>query len=159
MKVADSYDEFRKLLKRHGKKVTGLLPMDGIPLFQEFYRNVRCLDAEKNEGDGIVCYHGVTRDGGSRFEVGIMRVFRVANVPASEAGHRLRLSFAYPFVETIIHTELRDIGPIEDNQFCWSPDDQERLQKFIDTDPFIQALFSKPPSATKLRLENVWGVF
>ncbi len=159
MKVEDSYSEFRGLLRKHGKKVTGLLPSEGIPLFQDFYRAVRCLDAEDREGDGIVCYHGMSRDGSVKFEVGIIRVFRLTNVPASEAGRRLRLSFVYPFVETIVFGGLKDTQPFEDNQFCWTPHDQEQLQTFINGSPFVRAVFNKPPSSTKLRLENIWGVF
>lgn len=159
MKVEDSYSEFRGLLRKHGKKVTGLLPADGIPLFQYFYRTVRCLDTEGQEGDGIVCYHGMSRDGSVKFEVGMIRTFRVANVPASQAGRRLRLSFTYPFVETIIHGGLKDAQPFEDNQFCWSPDDQEQLDRFVDRSPFVRAILNKPPSSTKLRLENIWGAF
>ena len=159
MKVEDSYGEFRGLLRKHGKKVTGLLPSEGIPLFQDFYRTVRCLDAEEREGDGIVCYHGMSRDGSVKFEVGIIRVFRLANVPASQAGRRLRLSFVYPFVETIVLGGLKDTQPFEDNRFCWSPNDQEELQKFVDCSPFVRAVFDKPHSSTKLRLESILCVF
>ena len=159
MKVEDAYGEFRGFLRRHGKKVTGLLPSEGIPLFQDFYRNIRCLDVEDKEGDGIVCYHGMSRDGAVKFEVGMIRVFRVANVPPSQAGRRLRLSFVYPFVETIIHGGLKDAQPFEDNQFCWSPNGQRLLEKFIDRSPFIRAVLDRTPSMTKLRLENIWGVF
>jgi hypothetical protein len=63
LNAKDSYREFRAILRKHGKKVTGLLPAEGFPLFQEFYRNVRCLDLENKEDDGIVCYHGMSRDG------------------------------------------------------------------------------------------------
>lgn len=84
-----------------------------------------------------------------------MRVFRIASTPSPQTGHRLRLSFEYPFVETILFGGLKDAQPFEDNQFCWTPDDQQRLQSFIAQSPFIRALIDKPPSMTKLRYENI----
>jgi len=76
----------------------------------------------------------MSRDGTVKFEIGIMRVFRTA-APLHPAGRRLRLASVYPFVETIIHSGLKDTQPFEDNQFCWSPDDQQSLDKLLIVAP------------------------
>jgi hypothetical protein len=102
----------------------------------------------------------MSRDGALAFEVGVVRSFRKAGVPASEANWRLRLSFAYPFAETAILGGLDKLpGWPEGNKFCWTPGDQSALSVFIDGSGQIQAVLHRQPRSTKLRLEPLWGVF
>jgi hypothetical protein len=160
MRIADSYDEFRRFLKQRGLKVTGLCPAEGLAAFQDFYREVRADDAQPRDGDGLGCYFGMSRDGGAKYEVGIVRLFRVANSPVQHAGHRLRLSFVYPFGETIIHRGLDKVrGWPEGNRIGWSPSDQSELSRFISESAHIQAVLTEPPKVTKLRFEKLWGMF
>ena len=160
MKIEDSYTEFRRKLKAAGKKVTGLLPSEGFDLFQQFYESERAIDAQTEQGDGLAVYFGMSRDGGAVYEVGMIRSFRKSGVPAHEANARLRLSFSYPFAETVIHGGLDKLpGWPEGNKFCWTPGDQTALNSFINSSGPIQAVLTLPPRAAKLRLENLWGVF
>jgi len=160
MKIEDSYTEFRRKLRTAGKKVTGLLPSEGFDLFQQFYESERAIDAQTEQGDGLAAYFGMSRDGGMVYEVGMIRSFRRSGVPAHEANARLRLSFSYPFVDTVIHGGLDNMpGWPEGNKFCWMPGDQTELNSFISSSGPIQAVLTRPPRATKLRLENLWGVF
>jgi hypothetical protein len=160
MRIANSYDEFRRFLKQRELKVTGLLPADGIPAFQTFYRDVRADDAQERDGDGLACYFGMSRDGGAKYEVGMVRLFRVAGASVHEAGHRLRLSFTYPFVETILRPGLdKERGWPEGNKICWNPNDQSDLIRFISESVHINAVLSHAPKLTRLRFEKIWGVF
>lgn len=160
MKIEDSYIEFRRRLKAAGKKVTGLMPGEGFDIFQQFYECERATDAQPEQGDGLAAYFGMSRDGGAVFEVGMVRSFRKSGVPAHEANARLRLSFSYPFVETVIHGGLDKLpGWPEGNKFCWTPSDQAALRSFISSSAQIQAVLKQPPRAAKLRFENLWGVF
>lgn len=160
MKVEESYLAFRRKLKSVGKKVTGLTPRDGFEVFQEFYANERVLDVEAEQGDGLAAYFGMSRDGDAVFEVGMVRVFRRAGVSVHDANARLRLSFAYPFIETVIRGGLDKMrGWPEGNKFCWTPTDRAALNSFISECGQIQAVLEQVPRATKLRFENIWGVF
>lgn len=90
----------------------------------------------------------------------MVRSFRKAGVPPQEANMRLRLSFAYPFTETVILEGLDKLpGWPEGNKFCWTPADQSGLAEFIDKSGQIQAVLNRQPRSTKLRLEPLWGVF
>jgi hypothetical protein len=160
MRIADSYAEFRRFLKQREMKIGGLLPGDGIPAFQSFYREVRADDGQERDGDGLACYFGMSRDGGAKYEVGMVRLFRIADAPVHEAGHRLRLSFTYPLVETIFRPGLdKERGWPEGNKICWKPEDQSELSRFISESVHISAVLSQPPKETKLRFEKIWGIF
>ena len=160
MKIEDSYIEFRRRLKAAGKKVTGLLPVDGFSVFRHFYDDERATDAQPEQGDGLAVYFGMSRDGGAVYEVGMVRSFRRAGVPTREANMRLRLSFAYPYAQTIVLAGLDKLpGWPEGNKFCWTPGDQSGLSEFIDGSAQIQAVLNRQPKTCKLRLEPLWGVF
>ena len=117
MKIDDSSKLFKQFIKYKNKKLADLLPCDGVELFKEFYRDYRFEDAQTDKGDGLACYYGLSRDGGLKFEVGMVRVFRIIDQPHAGANRRLRLSFVYPFVETIVHTGLDKVkGSPEGNK-------------------------------------------
>ncbi|WP_155630996.1 hypothetical protein [Burkholderia cepacia] len=160
MKIEDTYKGFRRKLTAAGKRVTGLTPSEGFHIFQQFYAADRVSDAQPDQGDGLAVYFGMSRDGGAVYEVGMVRVFRKADVAAHEANARLRLSFSYPFVETVLRGGLDKMpGWPEGTRYCWTPSDQSDLDSFIGTSGPIQAVLTQPPRATKLRLENLWGTF
>ncbi len=160
MKIDDADKEFRRFLKQEGKKVTGLTPSEGIQLFKRFYSDFRFEDAQEDQGDGLACYYGLSRDGGLKYEVGLIRMFRIKNLSGAEANRRLRMSFTYPFIETIIRPGLDKVkGWPEGNKFCWSSNSQEEFDSYILNSVHIQHVASSVPKLTKLRFEKLWGVF
>ena len=151
---AESYSDFRKLLKVRGRTLKSLTIPEGIAFFLEFYRDARVADAAP-EGDGVAYSCGVhSRGGSSRFEFSMFRIFRSAIDPRQES--RLRLSFCFSWAEVV---RLHPTGALpESNGSAWERSDVPRLVHFIETDETYALIKDKKPRSVELRHEPEWGI-
>ncbi len=163
MRAEDSYKAFRSVLKERGLTQKTLTLDDAIELMTSFYKNEPAENAAEKDGDGLAFYYvHVHRGSSSPFEVGMMRLFRRNDIPEPANGSRLRLSFNYPWWETVIASglieRLKPAAP-EGNRFCWSPDGVNELLAHIREHETFLTARQIPHRSVTVKYEPIWGVF
>jgi hypothetical protein len=163
MKAEDSYQAFRSRLKQRGLTQKTLSLSEAIELMADFYASEPAENCQASDGDGLAFYYAHIRRGSSTpFEVGMMRLYRPVDMSNPAGGSRLRMSFNYPWWETVIASglieRLKPAAP-EGNRFCWSPRAVGDLLEYVHQHETFLSARNLPHRSVTLKYEPVWGVY
>lgn len=156
MDPTETYTAFRRFLRERNLFLKNLNPPDGLVLMPEFYKVVR-VDTVGSDGDGLAyCCSIPHRRSGARFEFSLFRVFRA---PTPGAGYRLRLSFAFSWLDAVKWLGRPDFGLPQSAGFAWNEESIPQFVTRVEADPVYLAIRDKAPKAVELRLEPKWDIF
>lgn len=151
---ATSEKDLRALLRLNKQTLKGMLLPQALSLMAGYYQDTR-YDVASPDDDALIVYKDITNRGrGTRFEIGIVRLFCLADAGAGaepQAALRLRLRLCYRFDMEII-TELMS----EDfwSYHCWSAQDLPALLAKVLATPAYQLLQGNLPAEVNINLEE-----
>lgn len=151
-----SEKDLRALLRLHKQTLKSMLLPQALGLMAGYYRDTDYTVASPGD-DALVVYKDITNRGrGTRFEIGIIRLFCLDNAGTGasmepQAALRLRLRLCYKFDMEII-TELMS----EDfwSYHCWSVQDMPALLTQVMATPAYQLLQGNLPAEVNINLEE-----
>ncbi|MFZ6746042.1 hypothetical protein ACO0LC_22685 [Undibacterium sp. JH2W] len=152
---AQSEKELRTLLRANKQTLKTMTLPQALRLMAAFYQDARDYDVVQAEGDGLVVYDDITNRGrGTRFEIGIVRLFCLPHNEAAtgpQPALRLRLRLCYKLDMGIV-TELM----AEDtwSYDCWSVQDMARVLQSVEKGPAYQLLHDRIPAEVNINLEE-----
>lgn len=131
-----------------------MLPQ-ALSLMSAYYQDVRDYDVIPAEGDGLVVYDDITNRGrGTRFEIGIVRLFCLPKDKASTGRRpalRLRLRLCYKFDMDV----ATGILPEDTWSYhCWSTADVAGVLEKLANETAYQVLRDKMPAEVNISLEE-----
>ncbi len=152
---AVSEKDLRALLRLNKQTLKGMMLPQALSLMTAYYQDMRDYDVIDTEGDGLVVYDDITNRGrGTRFEVGIVRLFCL---PVDKTGTgpqpalRLRLRLCYKFDMDV----ATGILPEETWSYhCWSITDVTDMLKKMRNETAYQVLCNKLPAEVNISLEE-----
>ncbi|MFZ6872302.1 hypothetical protein ACO0LF_09575 [Undibacterium sp. Di27W] len=148
-----SEKELRALLRANKQTLKAMTLPQALRLMAAFYQDARDYDVIQAEGDGLVVYEDITnRGGGTRFEIGIVRLFCLPHDQAATGPQpALRLRLCYKLDMGIV-TELM----AEDtwSYDCWSVPDMARLLESVEKEPAYRLLHDTIPAEVNINLEE-----
>jgi|GEM_PF-1668282 len=151
-----SEKDLRALLRHNKQTLKGLLLPQALGLMAGYYQDTQYAVASPDD-DALIVYKDITNRGrGTRFEIGIIRLFCLDNAVAGastepQAALRLRLRLCYKFDMEII-TELMS----EDfwSYHCWSVQGMAALLAQVMATPAFQLLQGNVPAEVNINLEE-----
>ncbi|BBB69079.1 hypothetical protein UNDYM_4826 [Undibacterium sp. YM2] len=152
---AQSEKDLRALLRANKQTLKAMKLPQALNLMSAYYQDVRDYDVIAAEGDGLVVYDDITNRGrGTRFEIGIVRLFCLPSDKAStepQPALRLRLRLCYKFDMDIATSVLA-----EDtwSYHCWSVADLARVLDKLADETAYQVLQDKQPAEVNISLEE-----
>ena len=151
---ATSEKDLRALLRRNKQTLKGMLMPQALSLMAGYYQDAQYAVASPDD-DALIVYKDITNRGrGTRFEIGIIRLFCLPDAGAGmepQAALRLRLRLCYRFDMEII-TELMS----EDfwSYHCWSVQGMAALLAQVMATPAFQLLQGNVPAEVNINLEE-----
>ncbi|PXX36834.1 hypothetical protein [Undibacterium pigrum] len=151
---ATSEKDLRTLLRLNKQTLKGMLLPQALGLMAGYYQDTH-YDVASPGDDALIVYKDITNRGrGTRFEIGIIRLFCMPDTGAGvepQAALRLRLRLCYRFDMEII-TELMS----EDfwSYQCWSVQDLPALLQKVLATPAYQLLQGNLPAEVNINLEE-----
>jgi len=109
MKPVNVEKAFRSFLRTKSLTLASLTLPQAFDAMTEFWGRHKDFDVLAQDGDGIACYEDISNHGrGTRLEIGIVRLLRVASdrdLPPWPA-HRLRLRLCYKWDADVVQHVL-----------------------------------------------------
>ncbi|MFZ6643035.1 hypothetical protein ACO0LL_25165 [Undibacterium sp. TC4M20W] len=152
---AQSEKDLRALLRANKQTLKGMKLPQALNLMSAYYQDVSDYDVIAAEGDGMVVYDDITNRGrGTRFEIGIVRLFCLPSDKAStepQPALRLRLRLCYKFDMDIATSVLA-----EDtwSYYCWSVTGLAGMLDKLKGETAYQVLQDKQPAEVNISLEE-----
>ncbi|MFZ6780697.1 hypothetical protein ACO0LD_28020 [Undibacterium sp. Ji83W] len=152
---AQADKDLRALLRANKQTLKGMMLPQALSLMSTYYQDVRDYDVIPAEGDGLVVYDDITNRGrGTRFEIGIVRLFCLPSDKAStepQPALRLRLRLCYKFDMDV----ATGILPEDTWSYhCWSITGVADMLEKLTHETAYQVLRDKVPAEVNISLEQ-----
>lgn len=152
---AQAEKDLRSLLRANKQTLKGMMLPQALSLMSAYYQDVSDYDVITTEGDGLVVYDDITNRGrGTRFEIGIVRLFCLPSDKAStelQPALRLRLRLCYKFDMDV----ATGILPEDTwSHYCWSPAGITTVLEKLGKETAYQVLQGKVPAEVNISLEE-----
>jgi hypothetical protein len=150
MKPRSAKKRFLSDIKQAGRKLTSLVPLEGIDLMLNFYWEERAEGCSVEADGDMLLYQWGTYDWGSGqfFQFNITRQF-IEN--DDEDDHTImQLSLTFKFAPTDALRELTN-----GNRWCHSPDNLEEFRTFILSSPAFATVGQHRAASVSLEFNDV----